>query len=71
MPVQDSRANGSGRWRTEGVSTTGVSLGASLALPDTNSGTLDGVLAARRASVAGVLGDFHLLDAETVLEGWG
>ena len=32
------------------------------AVPDTDRGPLDGVLAAERASVAGVLGDFHLLD---------
>ena len=34
---------------------------AALALPDSNSLALDGVLAAEGADVAGVLGDFHLL----------
>ena len=44
-----------------GVGATGNSLVAALALPDTNSLALDGVLAAEGADVAGVLGDFHLL----------
>lgn len=44
-----------------GVGTTGDGLVATLALPDTNSLALDGVLAAEGADVAGVLGDFHLL----------
>ena len=35
---------------------------ASLALPDADRGTLDGVLGAERAGVLGVLGDFGLLD---------
>lgn len=45
----------------DGVGTTGDGLVAALALPDTNSLALDGVLAAEGADVAGVLGDFHLL----------
>jgi hypothetical protein len=45
----------------DGVGTTGNSLLAALALPDTNSLALDGVLSAEGADVAGVLGDFHLL----------
>ena len=45
----------------DGVSTTGNSLVAALALPDTDSLALDGVLSAESADVAGVLGDFHLL----------
>lgn len=45
----------------DGVGTTGNGLLAALALPDTNSLALDGVLSAEGADVAGVLGDFHLL----------
>lgn len=45
----------------DGVGTTGDGLVAALALPDTNSLALDGVLSAEGADVAGVLGDFHLL----------
>ena len=45
----------------DGVSTTGNGLVAALALPDTDSLALDGVLSAEGADVAGVLGDFHLL----------
>lgn len=43
------------------VSTAGNSLVTALALPDTDSLALDGVLSAESADVAGVLGDFHLL----------
>ena len=45
----------------EGVGTTGDSLLARLAVPDTGRVTLDGVLAAEGAGVAGVLRDFNLL----------
>lgn len=45
----------------DGVGTTGDGLVAALALPDTNSLALDGVLSAEGADVTGVLGDFHLL----------
>ena len=45
----------------DGVSTAGNCLVAALALPDTDSLALDGVLSAECADVAGVLGDFHLL----------
>lgn len=45
----------------DGVGTTGDGLLATLALPDTNSLALDGVLTAEGADVAGVLGHFHLL----------
>ena len=45
----------------DGVSATGNGLVAALALPDTDSLALDGVLSAESADVAGVLGDFHLL----------
>ena len=44
------------------VSTTGRRLLAGTAVPDTGSGALHGVLAAERASVGSVLGDFDLLD---------
>lgn len=45
----------------DGVSTTGDGLVAALALPDTNSLALHGVLSAEGTDVTGVLGDFHLL----------
>jgi hypothetical protein len=45
--------------------TTGNGLLAGLALPDSDSSALDGVLSAEGAGVAGVLGDFHLLDLLT------
>lgn len=45
----------------DGVGTAGNNLVAALALPDTDSLALDGVLSAESADVAGVLGDFHLL----------
>jgi hypothetical protein len=45
--------------------TTGNGLLARLALPDSDSSALDGVLSAEGAGVAGVLGDFHLLDLLT------
>lgn len=47
------------------VSTTGNGLVARLAVPDTGRMTLDGDLSAEGAGVAGVLGDFHLLDLLT------
>lgn len=59
----DGGADGAGRRGGEDVSAAGVLLSAALALPDTDSGALDGVLAARGAGVARVLGDLHLLDA--------
>lgn len=45
----------------ENVGATGDSLLARLAVPDTGGVTLDGVLAAEGAEVAGVLRDFDLL----------
>ena len=45
----------------ENVGATGDSLLARLAVPDTGGVTLDGVLAAEGAGVAGVLRDFDLL----------
>jgi hypothetical protein len=45
----------------DGVSTTGHDLSTTLALPDTNGGTLDGVLTTESTGVLGMLGDFHLL----------
>jgi len=44
------------------VSTTSDSLLAAPAVPDADGLTLDGDLSAECAGVAGVLGDFHLLD---------
>ena len=41
----------------DGVSTTGGGLAAGSAVPDTDSGALDGVLSAELAHVAGVLCD--------------
>jgi len=40
----DGRSDGSGRWGSESVSSTGVDLLAGLAVPDSDVGTLDGVL---------------------------
>lgn len=45
----------------DSVGTTGNGLVATLAVPDTNSLALDGVLSAEGADVAGVLLDLHLL----------
>ena len=57
----------------ENVGATGDSLLARLAVPDTGGVTLDVVLAAEGAEVAGVLRDFDLLDLlserSTVAEG--
>lgn len=49
----------------DGVGTTGDGLVAALALPDTNSLALHGVLAAEGADVTGVLRNFGLLDLLT------
>lgn len=59
-------ARGAGRVKgevdiRENVGATGDSLLARLAVPDTGGVTLDGVLAAEGAEVAGVLRDFDLL----------
>ncbi len=43
------------------VGSSGNSLLAGLAVPDTNGVATDGGLSAEGADVAGVLGDFHLL----------
>ena len=51
-----------GRNVRDGVSATGNSLLASLAVPDADRVSLDSDLAAEGASVAGMLGHFHLLD---------
>jgi len=65
------------RWRfdvREGVGTAGNSLVARLAVPDTGGVTLDRVLAAEGAGVAGVLRDFDLLhlltERGTITEGF-
>lgn len=65
------------RWRVdvrEGVGATGDSLVARLAVPDTGGVTLDRVLAAEGAGVAGVLRDFNLLhlltERGTITEGF-
>jgi hypothetical protein len=49
----------------DGVGTTGDGLVAALALPDTNSLALHGVLSAEGADVTGVLRNFGLLDLLT------
>lgn len=49
----------------DGVSTTSDGLLAGPAVPDTGGMTLDSDLSAECAGVAGVLGDFHLLDLLT------
>ena len=58
----------------ENVGATGDSLLARLAVPDTGGVTLDGVLAAEGAEVAGVLRDFDLLhlltERGTITEGF-
>lgn len=46
----------------DGVGTTSSGLLAALAVPDADSLSLDGVLAAESAGVLGVLGGLHLLD---------
>lgn len=61
----DRAADRGGSGRGNGPRTASYGLVAALALPDTNSATLDGVLSAKRARVAGVLGHFHLLDVAT------
>ena len=45
----------------DGPGTTSNGLVAGLAVPDSDSLALDGVLSAEGAGVTGVLGDFHLL----------
>jgi hypothetical protein len=57
----DSTADSSGSGSRDGPSTTGHSLITSLAGPDTNGTSLDGVFTTESTSVSGVLGDFHLL----------
>ena len=57
-----------GGWRgcvRNGPSTSSNGFLARFALPDTDSGTLDSVLSAEGAGVAGVLRDLHLLDLLT------
>lgn len=49
------------RYARDNVSTTGDGALAGLAVPDTDSVSADGDLAAESAGVLGVLGDFHLL----------
>jgi len=58
----DGASNGDGTSCVHGVSTTGLDLAAILASPDTNSLSLDTVLAAELTEVLAVLADFHLLD---------
>jgi hypothetical protein len=45
----------------DGVGSTGGGLPAGSAVPDTNSGALDGVLSAELAHVAGVLCDLSII----------
>lgn len=56
------RREGGGKHIRDNPGTSGNGLLARLALPDTDGCALDGGLSAESASVAGVLGDFHLLD---------
>jgi len=49
----------------DGPGSSGNGLLAGLAFPDSNGLALNGVLSAEGAGVAGVLGDFHLLDLLT------
>jgi hypothetical protein len=58
----DAGAGSQGSSSAGNPSTTSNNLGATTALPDTDSGALHGVLTAEGASVLGVLGDFDLLD---------
>lgn len=61
----DGAADGSSSSGVEGPRATSNRLVAGVAVPDTHSLALHGVLAAERASVAAVLGDFNLLDLAT------
>lgn len=45
----DGRSNGSGRWGSEGVGTSGVDFVTGLALPDTDGSSLDGILSGSAA----------------------
>ena len=58
----DGTSDGSSGGGGDDVGTASKSLAAALALPDAGGGSLDGGLAAERAGVLGVLGDFSLLD---------
>jgi hypothetical protein len=56
----NSTPNSNSTCRTQTISTTGNNLFTTLARPDTNNGTLHGVLAAEGTTVCGVLGHFNL-----------
>lgn len=57
----NGRSDGGSGSSGNGVSTTGNSLAAGLAVPDTSSVSLHGSLTAERAVVLSVLLDLHLL----------
>ena len=56
----NSTPNSNSTCRTQTISTTGNNLFTTLARPDTNNGTLHGVLAAEGTTVCRVLGHFNL-----------
>lgn len=58
----DGAANSGGGSRADGVGAAGQGLLAATAVPDTDSVTLHGILAAECASVGSVLRNFNLLD---------
>jgi hypothetical protein len=53
-------SHGDSRRRRKGVGTTGDDLAAGPAIPDSHTGTLDRVLAAKDTTISGVLRDFDL-----------
>ena len=61
----DSTADSGGSGGVQHPGTSSLSLSTTLAVPDTDSSSLDAILTAEGAGVAGVLGDFHLLDLLT------
>lgn len=61
-PIQPGSSEGSGSNLRNGPRAARDGLLAALAAPDADAVSLDGRLAAEGAGVAGVLGDFHLLD---------
>jgi hypothetical protein len=58
--TSDSGAHGHGRSGRERVRSSGNSLAAGFAVPDSNTGALHGILSTECAMVSGMLGDFNL-----------